>query len=141
MSREYFFRNDDVRDTLDESLIKIQEIFIKKNVPITQAVEPANVTDSVVNWLLRQKQQYPELITFMQHGYNHIVKNKYKKGEFGGQREFDEQYEEIKAGKDLMVKYFNNQWFEAFNFPYAPYNEASIDALEKSRLQSFEFSL
>ena len=131
MSKEYFFRNDDIRDSLDSSLVQIQELFIKRDVPIVHAVEPANVTPEVVEWLLEMKANHPELITLMQHGCDHTIKNNNKKGEFGGQRGFDEQYEDIRKGKDLMNSLFGDAWFEAFNFPYAPYNKDAIRALEK----------
>ncbi len=65
----------------------------------------------------------------MQHGYDHKVKNRKEKGEFGGQRTYKEQFEDIKIGKDLMDKWFGNLWFPAFNFPYAPYNPAAIKAV------------
>ena len=44
MSKEFFFRNDDIRDSLDDELIKIQDLFVQRNFPIVYAVEPANVT-------------------------------------------------------------------------------------------------
>lgn len=125
-----FFRNDDVRGSLDESLVQITDLFIKHKIPITHAVEPANVTPKVVEWLLCVKREHPELIEIMQHGYDHSVKNKKQLGEFGGQRSYEEQYEDIKIGKELMNKYFGEQWFECFNFPYAPYNHAAIRAVD-----------
>ena len=76
----FFFRNDDVRDNLDQSLIELTDIFIKNQIPITHAVEPANITQAVIDWLLEVKQSYPEIISIMQHGYDHTVKNKHKKG-------------------------------------------------------------
>ncbi len=102
MSSEFFFRNDDVRDKLDESLIEIQDIFIEGNVPITHAVEPANVVKDVIEWLIYQKKEYPNLIALMQHGYDHTIKNNFKKGEFEGQRGFHEQFDDIFNGKKMM---------------------------------------
>ncbi|MCK4709714.1 MAG: DUF2334 domain-containing protein [Gammaproteobacteria bacterium] len=131
MSKEYFFRNDDIRDTLDESLVTIQDLFIERKVPMVHAVEPANVTTDVIAWLLEMQSKHPDLFSLMQHGYDHTIKNNEKKGEFGGQRGYEEQYQDIKKGKELMNKHFNECWFEAFNFPYAPYNSAAINALEK----------
>lgn len=125
-----FFRNDDVRGKLDPSLCEITELFIKQNIPITHAVEPGNLTPEVVKWLVKTKEQHPQLIEIMQHGYDHSVKNFERKGEFGGQRNYAEQYVDIMKGKELMNTYFGDLWFEAFNFPYAPYNEASIRALD-----------
>jgi len=132
-----FFRNDDIRDKLDQSLIDLTDLFVKYKIPITHAVEPANITQEVVEWLLDKKKKYPNIIEIMQHGYDHKIKNKYKKGEFGGQRTYDEQYKDIKAGKELMNKYFGKLWFEAFNFPYAPYNPAAIKAVDDCGFKVF----
>ncbi len=129
MKNIIFFRNDDVRDKLDKSLKAITMMFICHGIPITHAVEPANITEEVAEWLLKMKEQYPEHIDIMQHGYDHTVKNKIKKGEFGGQRTYSEQLHDIKKGKELMDKWFGNLWFDAFNFPYAPYNPAAIKAV------------
>lgn len=125
-----FFRNDDVRATLDEALINVTGLFIKHGIPITHAVEPANVSAEVVSWLNTTKKSYPELIEIMQHGYDHTIKNNLKKGEFGGQRSYQEQYEDISKGKDLMNKYFGSNWFSCFNFPYGPYNPSAIKAID-----------
>jgi peptidoglycan/xylan/chitin deacetylase (PgdA/CDA1 family) len=130
MSREYFFRNDDIRDTLDKELIDIHELFKRRKVPIIHAVEPGNVKPDVIRWLILQRQTCPEILSIMQHGYDHSIKNLQKKGEFGGQRSYQEQYDDILNGKNLMNRYFGDQWFQAFNFPYAPYNPAAIRALE-----------
>ncbi len=125
-----FFRNDDVRNSLDKPLIDITDIFIKNKIPIIHAVEPANITPGVVDWLLEKRNSYPEIISIMQHGYDHKVKNNVKKGEFGGQRTYDEQYQDISAGKKLMNEYFGDKWFEAINFPYAPYNPSTTKAAD-----------
>lgn len=125
-----FFRNDDVRDTLDESLVSITELFVKHHIPITHAVEPANLTPEVVDWLIKMKESHPEIIEIMQHGYDHTIKNHQKKGEFGGQRSYQEQYSDIESGMKLMNEYFGDLWFKCFNFPYAPYNPAAIKAVD-----------
>lgn len=124
-----FFRNDDVRGALDDSLIETTNLFITHRIPITHAVEPANVTPDVVEWLLGVKKAHPDLIEIMQHGYDHTIKNKNQKGEFGGQRTYEEQFDDIKKGKELMNRHFGDQWFECFNFPYAPYNPDAIRAV------------
>lgn len=124
------FRNDDVRGCLDESLVQITELFLCRGLPITHAVEPANLSAKVSGWLLDMKRQHPNLIEIMQHGYDHRVKNRHQKGEFGGQRSYNEQFRDICAGKRLMDQYFGDQWFWCFNFPYGPYNPAAIRALD-----------
>jgi hypothetical protein len=124
-----FFRNDDVRDVIDSSLAEITDMFIKYNIPVTHAVEPGNLTPEVVNWLIDLKKRHPRIIEIMQHGYDHSVKNKLELGEFGGQRSYEEQYNDIKRGRELMDKYFGDLWFRAFCFPYGPCNMDSIKAV------------
>jgi len=131
MNKTYiFFRNDDVKDILDRSLVQITKLFIDKNIPLTHAVEPANLTEKVVKWLLQTKQE-TALVDIMQHGFDHKIKVDYKKGEFGKGRTFEDQYEEILKGKKLMDKAFGNNWINAFSFPFGTYDENSMLALSK----------
>ncbi len=130
------FRNDDVRHVLDSSLIKISELFIEKKIPLTYAVEPANLTTEVIDWLKEKKETYPDLIEIVQHGYNHnynfyIEKNgKIKKGEFGSKMTYEEQFNLISKGQLLMNKYFDKLWFNAFVFPCGAFNKESIKVLD-----------
>ena len=84
-----FFRNDDVRDSLDKSLIDLTSIFIGEDVPINHVVEPANVSPEVVAWIKEKKKEWPKLIEIGQHGFDHKLKavkkilGKIRKGEFG----------------------------------------------------------
>ncbi len=129
MKNIMYFRNDDVRHNLDDSLIKITNLFISHGIPITHAVEPANISSEVVIWLTNVKMQHPQLINIIQHGYDHTIKNKLIKGEFGGQRTYKEQLMDIKKGKEIMDSLFGSLWFPAFSFPYSPYNPEAIEAL------------
>jgi len=126
-----FFRNDDVRDSLDESLINLTQICIRHEVPISHAVEPGNVSQEVVNWLVLQKKQYPDLIEIIQHGYNHNLSNPEMKMEFGGNRGYQDQFEDLKKGKELMDHHFPGLWSPVFSFPYGTYNQASLTAIDK----------
>lgn len=125
-----FFRNDDVRNSLDESLVIITELFIKHKIPITHAVEPANVTRPVADWLLNLKKQHPGIIEIVQHGYDHSKKAVTTSGEFGGSRTYEEQYKDIADGIKLLDQYFGKYWFRAFTFPYGAYNYETLRALK-----------
>lgn len=137
-SKIIFFRNDDVRNKLDDSLQSITSLFIYHKISICHAVEPANVSTEVINWLISEKEKHPDIIEIIQHGYKHKLnykyyfRGKYRKGEFGGSRGYDEQYDEINRGKNLMEEYFGKKWFTAFSFPYGGKNEAAIRALANS---------
>lgn len=135
MNSIFLFRNDDVRDKLDESLIQITDLFIKYNIPITHAVEPANATPEVIQWLLDTKKKHPTIIEIIQHGFAHklnyqkVIGGKLRKGEFGGDRTYEEQFSEIREGKELMDKYFGDQWFPIFTFPYGARNQEAVKAV------------
>ena len=125
-----FFRNDDVRNTLDQSLIDLTTLCIKHKVPISHAVEPANVTSEVIDWLIGIKKQHPGLIEIIQHGYNHNLMNPTQKMEFGGVRGYQDQYDDIKKGKKIMDNAFGNLWYPIFTFPYGTFNENTLKAID-----------
>lgn len=130
-----FFRNDDLRESLDKELIEITNLCITNNIPISHTVEPANASKQVIDWLLKIKTQHPQLIEIVQHGYAHklnyenVIGGKLKKGEFGGDRSYDDQFEEIKKGKELLDEYFGDNWFPLFTFPYGARNDAALKAV------------
>jgi hypothetical protein len=124
-----FFRNDDVRNSLDNSLIEMTELFILNKVPISHAVEPANVSQEVVNWLIMKKKEHPDLVEIIQHGFNHNIDNPGLKMEFGGKRGFEDQLFDIRQGVELMNTYFTNLWTPVFTFPYGTFNRYSLEAL------------
>lgn len=135
MNKYIFFRNDDVRESLDVSLIEITKLCIQNKIPISHTVEPANVSKEVIEWLLKMKSNYPALIEIVQHGYSHELNytnkigGKLKKGEFGGDRTYNEQYQEIKKGKDKLDQCFGKNWFSLFTFPYGARNDATLKAV------------
>lgn len=126
-----FFRNDDVRNVLDESLINLTELCLRNKVPISHAVEPANVSMEVIKWLIDQKKLHPELIEIIQHGYNHNLLNPNLKMEFGGSRGFEDQLNDLIKGKDLMDQHFGKLWSPIFSFPYGTYNQHTLKAINK----------
>jgi hypothetical protein len=133
------FRNDDLRNKLDDSLIDITKLFIKYNIPITHAVEPGNITTEVADWLIQAKKAYPKIIEIIQHGYAHKInftyksRGKDKKGEFGYKRGYQEQHEELLAGMKIMDSFFRDLWFKAICFPYGSKNYLTIKASDDLR--------
>ncbi len=128
-----YFRNDDVNELTPE-LINVTKLLIDEGVPIIHAVEPGNVTDECVDWLLEQRDQHGRLLEIMQHGYNHT---KHGSGEFGGGRGYAEQYEDLKRGQDIMNDRFGDKWYSAINFPYGPYDQDSIRAIDELGFKIF----
>jgi hypothetical protein len=126
-----FFRNDDVRNIIEDELQEFVSIFTELGLPLTLAVEPANLTRKVVKWLIDLQDQFPEIIEIIQHGYDHNVRGLFPKSvEFGGNRSYECQLHDISKGKKLMDEYFPDRWFSAMAFPYDSYNASSLRALE-----------
>ena len=124
-----FFRNDDIRGVLDDSLVYLTESLLAANLCISHAVEPANVSKSVAKWLLELKKEYPKQIEIIQHGLDHTIKTKSVKGEFGGYRNYIDQYADIKRGSNIMSELFGDYWFRTFSFPFGTYNKETLLAL------------
>lgn len=122
----FYLRNDDI-NILDDELVAVTRRATDHGVPITHAVEPANVTDEAVQWLLDTKADAPRLLEIMQHGYDH---GKRDKGEFGGKRPYDEQFRDLARGKQIMQEAFGEQFFSCLNFPFGPYNQHSMRAAD-----------
>jgi peptidoglycan/xylan/chitin deacetylase (PgdA/CDA1 family) len=125
-----FLRNDDVRDSLDDGLIALTTICLKHDVPISHAVEPANVSEEVASWLISMKSSSPDMIEIIQHGFDHNKNNPNQKFEFGGRRTYSDQLESIREGKRLMNFYFGKSWFPIFTFPYGAFNTGTLNALK-----------
>lgn len=82
-----FLRNDDVRGVLDGSLVYLTDRVVEHGLIITHAVEPANVSGTVVDWLLQMQEEYPSHVEIIQHGFDHQLKTSPPvRGEFGGGR-------------------------------------------------------
>jgi len=131
-----FLRNDDVRSTLDPSLVYLSEQIIQHNLIISHAVEPSNISKEVVDWLLTLHQKHPQNIEIIQHGFDHSIKTVAPvRGEFGRGRSFEEQKNDIQKGSELMDQYFEKYWNRIFSFPYGTYDLNTLKALENCRFK------
>ena len=126
-----FFRNDDIRNVLDQSLIDLTMLCVENYVPISHAVEPANLSQEVAEWLINIKKRFPDYVEIIQHGYNHNLANPHKKMEFGGKRDYQDQYNDILKGKEIMDRTFGSLWEPIFTFPYGTYNKYTLTALDQ----------
>lgn len=127
------FRNDDVNDLTPE-LINLTEIFIKKGVSIAHTVEPGNLTASTVNWLKQLKQDYPDLIEIVQHGWDHSI---YLKGEFDNSRSYQQQLDDLRRGKEKLEDIFGEDFFPMITIPFGVYNQDTIKAANTLQYKVF----
>lgn len=127
-----FLRNDDVREVLDESLCYLTEKILNHDLKISHAVEPANVSPEVVNWLLGIQSRHSDQVEIIQHGFDHQLKTSPPvRGEFGGGRPSAEQLDEVRRGAEIMDSYFGDQWSRIFSFPFGSYDLNTLRALEQ----------
>ena len=120
-----FFRNDDVA-MIEPGLKELTELFLERHLPITHAVEPANLTPETARWLLTVA---PHGVEIIQHGYSHA---RHDKGEFGGNRSYANQLQDVSRGKRIMEDAFGSSFFPAFSFPYGAYNRHSMPVLAET---------
>jgi len=137
--KKIFFRNDDVgmhspTNTVANDLINLTEFFIENNVPICHSVVPKLVNKKTVKWLQHIKQKTPDLLSIGQHGYLH---QKYVRGEFGGGRSYDDQFNDILHGKLLMDELFKGSFSLWFAPPWVQYDKNTKLICEKLGFQIF----
>lgn len=123
----FYVRNDDV-NILDDELVAVTRRCTDEGVPITHAVEPANIEDDAAAWLLDERARAPRLVEIMQHGWDHVRRDR---GEFGGRRPFEEQQRDLSRGRAVLEDKFGNAFFPALNFPFGPYNRHSMRAADE----------
>jgi len=127
------FRIDDV-NSLTKELKNVSEIFLQRKIPITYAVEPGNVTDKCVSWLKNLKQEMPELIGITQHGWDH---SKYQTGEFDNTRTFEEQFGDLKRGRNRLKELFGEDFFPMLTIPFGVFNRDTIRAADQLGFRVF----
>lgn len=119
-----FFRNDDV-NRMEPGLVEVTQLLAGQGVAIAHAVEPANLTTEVRDWLLEARGQGVEII---QHGYAHA---RHDLGEFGGARPEAEQRRDLEAGLRLMREAFGDAFIPAMSLPFGHYNGHTIRLLDE----------
>jgi len=122
----FFFRNDDV-NVLDTELVEVTRRCTEQGVPLSHAVEPANVTDEAVAWLRGEKAKDARLVEITQHGFDHELRDI---GEFGGDREFEDARGDLARGREILEQKFGDDFLSALNFPFGLYNQNAIRAAD-----------
>ena len=129
---EIFFRDDDV-DEDEESLRRLLDIFVRRNVALNLAVIPGCLTDSAIRYLGGHRDTYPDLIELNQHGWRHVNHEREgRKCEFGISRTFSEQLSDIALGMAKMTSAFGDSWVPVFVPPWNRCTEHTCRALDQS---------
>ncbi len=132
MSRFLFIRNDDVW-RLDESFRTFFDFMLGQKIPVVYGVIPAKLEEDAALFLRRAKEQDPDLLDIVQHGYahvNHAPAGEHHKYEFGETRTYEEQHEDIAKGMRIMQRAFGDTMTPGFIPPYHSDDAHTIDAIE-----------
>ena len=127
-----YFRNDDP-DTFEfgdkrTELRQLTDLFYEMEVPLIHACVPKTITDETVEYFKELKRKNPDLIEFVQHGYQHQL---YVTGEFDETRTYDEQYNDIKRGQEILKEKFGDLLFNGFVFPFGGYADYSMKIIDE----------
>jgi len=126
----YFIRDDDVGD-LTDGLKVFAETFALLRIPVSYQIIPSKLTARCANFLLSIYRDYPGLVEFGQHGLNHemILKGRAVKREFGPERSFLEQSEDIRKGLDVLRGHLGSQCtISVFTPPQHKYDGNTVRA-------------
>ena len=133
-----FIRDDDVW-RLDESFLRFFRYCLNSKIPVVYAVIPAKATKELLNFLAEQKKRNPNLLDIVQHGWNHQNHNKYapSKYEFGKNRSFAQQKEDIVNGLLKLYIHFGDAFTPAFVPPYHGFNSDTLEILKQFNFPVF----
>lgn len=127
-----FLRNDDV-GALTPSLRRFASTFEERGLPVSYQVIPRLLTDECAKFLREAKGRSPKLLELSQHGLAHemIVGGRKVYYEFGPERTYDQQLEDIRTGRDILADKLAND-FEGLVFtpPQHKYDRSTLKALE-----------
>lgn len=133
-----FLRDDDV-DKDSENFFLLREFLLKEEIPIVYGVIPYSLEKSLAIQLLHSKQQHDTLIDIVQHGYRHrnYHHDDCDKYEFGPKRTYQQQYQDIFDGKQLMDQYFGQYHVSAFVPPYHGFDQNTLQVLSELNFTCF----
>jgi len=126
--KQIYFRDDDVAE-LSANVKNFNEIAIRHNIPINYAVIPGKITDRAIAFLNKQIEKHPHLVSVSQHGYMHENHGSFPKYEFGKSRSLEQQFRDIKKGKEIMDSNFNHT--HIFVAPFNAFDQNTIPCLKK----------
>ncbi|MBN2326532.1 MAG: polysaccharide deacetylase family protein, partial [Candidatus Omnitrophica bacterium] len=124
---------DDVNG-VDDVFLNFVNLFFEKHAPISLAVEPGNITQDAHTWLQDVLDHDASRIELVQHGWKHA---KYRQGEFDDSRSYEEQYQDLKRGKERMEEMFGPFFFPMLTMPYAIHNRSTIRAADELGFRVF----
>lgn len=98
-----FVRDDDI-DEDEETLRELLDVSLARGVPINLEVIPGTLTDACARLIADHKRFTPQLVQLDQHGWQHSNHEREgRKCEFGPSRSYQQQYDDIARGRELLA--------------------------------------
>jgi len=133
---KYIFIRDDDVFKISDKFLKFNDILEKNAVPCMYAVIPGLLEKDCISFLLEKFQT--SLITIAQHGYLHRnygdEKNKY---EFGPSRSYNQQFDDIKEGYEIMRNAFGECFNDVFVPPWHFHDDNTIKVINNLGFRGF----
>ncbi|HEY6195378.1 MAG TPA: glycosyltransferase [Candidatus Eisenbacteria bacterium] len=128
---DIFLRNDDVGKE-DRGLRRLLDLTLARGVPLSLEVIPGVLNGSKEMLLQEYKHFFPTLLELNQHGWehrNHELNG--TKSEFGANRSYAQQLEDIARGKRLLEQAFPDRFHAVFTPPWNRCTEDTLHALDQ----------
>jgi hypothetical protein len=138
---QIFIRDDDV-GALTPELRRFFELFYERNIPVSYQIIPERLTAECAEFLLEARRQRPDLVEFGQHGLRHqmMVRGKLEFYEFGPERSYEQQSQDIAEGRALLRQHLGDAPVEVFTPPRHRYDRNTIKALVEQGFSIFSAS-
>lgn len=132
--QQWFFRDDDA-GWADHKLYTLLDIFAQASAPLDLAVIPDSLTNELTYAL--QSRYASQALGLHQHGFqhtNHALNG--RKCEFGGDRTKQQQYDDIKKGRNQLTRAFGAMFDPIFTPPWNRCSSTTIDSLVELEFQA-----
>jgi len=126
-----FFRADDI-GAAGKAFDALCRLFRHYRLPLGMAVIPSWLSETRQQKLFQAAPVDEELWNWHQHGWRHI--NRQKKGdnsEFGSDRDFERQHEDIVQGRAKLERIFGPHLVPVFSPPWNRFSATTISILRK----------
>jgi len=128
-----FFRDDDVA-CLNNKLKRLMDIFMSHKIPIHFSLIPNKLTERCRYFLIEKIKIYKNLIEIGQHGFSHknysLSTDKFNKYEFGAERPYKKQNQDIVKGKKILQNFFEKK-MNIFTPPWHGFDRNTLCILAK----------